>query len=62
MSINTDPPMLLSARTDRTTSRAIRKFRPDIEGLRAVAVTLVVLSPPELGLSGRIRWASTSSS
>jgi peptidoglycan/LPS O-acetylase OafA/YrhL len=41
-------PALLSARHDRATPRVIRKFRPDIEGLRAVAVTLVVLS--HLGL------------
>jgi len=47
-----DPPVLLSARTDRTASRAIRKFRPDIEGLRAVAVTLVVLSHLGLGCPG----------
>jgi peptidoglycan/LPS O-acetylase OafA/YrhL len=43
-----DPPALRSARRDRTAPRAIRKFRPDIEGLRAVAVILVVLS--HLGL------------
>jgi peptidoglycan/LPS O-acetylase OafA/YrhL len=41
-------PALRSARYDRATPQAIRKFRPDIEGLRAVAVTLVVLS--HLGL------------
>jgi peptidoglycan/LPS O-acetylase OafA/YrhL len=41
-------PALLSARSDRATPRAVRKFRPDIEGLRAVAVVLVVLS--HLGL------------
>ena len=52
MSIKMDPPVLLSARTDRTASRAIRKFRPDIEGLRAVAVTLVVLSHLGLGCPG----------
>jgi len=52
MSIKIDPPMLLSARTDRTTTRAVRKFRPDIEGLRAVAVTLVVLSHLRLGFPG----------
>ena len=52
MSIKIDPPLLLSARTDRTTSRVIRKFRPDIEGLRAVAVTLVVLSHLGLGFPG----------
>jgi len=44
--------MLLSARTDRSTTREIRKFRPDIEGLRAVAVTLVVLSHLGLGFPG----------
>ena len=43
-----DPAQLLSARHDRAAPRVIRKFRPDIEGLRAVAVTLVVLS--HLGL------------
>jgi peptidoglycan/LPS O-acetylase OafA/YrhL len=43
-----DPPALRSARHDRAAPRVIRKFRPDIEGLRAVAVTLVVLS--HLGL------------
>lgn len=32
--------------------RAIRKFRPDIEGLRAVAVTLVVLAHLALGFPG----------
>src|SRR6266446_2441116 len=52
MSIKTGPPVLLSARIDRTTTRAIRKFRPDIEGLRAVAVTLVVLSHLGLGFPG----------
>ena len=52
MSIKIAPPMLLSARTDRTTTRAVRKFRPDIEGLRAVAVTLVVLSHLGLGFPG----------
>ena len=43
-----DSPALRSARQDRTAPRAVRTFRPDIEGLRAVAVTLVVLS--HLGL------------
>lgn len=52
MSIKIDPPMLLSARRDRATTRVIRKFRPDIEGLRAVAVTLVVLSHLGLGSPG----------
>src|SRR5260370_22074889 len=52
MSIKIDPPMLLSARRDRATTRVIRKFRPDIEGLRAVAVTLVVLSHLGLGFPG----------
>jgi peptidoglycan/LPS O-acetylase OafA/YrhL len=52
MSIKMDPPTLLSARTDRTTTRVTRKFRPDIEGLRAVAVTLVVLSHLGLGFPG----------
>jgi peptidoglycan/LPS O-acetylase OafA/YrhL len=41
-------PPLRSARDDRSTPGPVRKFRPDIEGLRAVAVTLVVLS--HLGL------------
>ena len=53
MSLKTAPPILLSARTDRSTTRVIRKFRPDIEGLRAVAVTLVVLSHMGLGVSNR---------
>ena len=52
MSLKTAPPILLSARTDRSTTRVIRKFRPDIEGLRAVAVTLVVLSHLGLGFPG----------
>ena len=41
-------PPLRSARHDQAKPGAVRKFRPDIEGLRAVAVTLVVLS--HLGL------------
>ena len=52
MSTKLVPPVLLSARTDRSTTRGIRKFRPDIEGLRAVAVTLVVLSHLGLGCPG----------
>ena len=42
-------PSLRSARHDRSTPGAVRTFRPDIEGLRAVAVTLVVLT--HLGLA-----------
>jgi peptidoglycan/LPS O-acetylase OafA/YrhL len=45
-------PALLSARTDRSAPRPVRKFRPDIEGLRAIAVTLVVLSHLRLGFPG----------
>jgi peptidoglycan/LPS O-acetylase OafA/YrhL len=45
-------PPLLSARTDRSVPRPVRKFRPDIEGLRAIAVTLVVLSHLGLGFPG----------
>jgi peptidoglycan/LPS O-acetylase OafA/YrhL len=45
-------PPLRSARDDRSTPGAIRKFRPDIEGLRAVAVTLVVLDHLGLGFPG----------
>jgi peptidoglycan/LPS O-acetylase OafA/YrhL len=52
MSTTLGAPALLSARTDRSTARAIRKFRPDIEGLRAVAVTLVVLAHLGLGFPG----------
>jgi peptidoglycan/LPS O-acetylase OafA/YrhL len=36
----------------RTTPRSVRTFRPDIEGLRAVAVTLVVLNHLDFGFSG----------
>ncbi len=36
----------------RDVPRTVRKFRPDIEGLRAIAVTLVVLSHLSLGFSG----------
>jgi len=43
---------LLSARADRDKPRAVRKFRPDIEGLRAVAVISVVLSHLALGFPG----------
>ncbi len=52
MSTTLEAPALLSARTDRLTPRDIRKFRPDIEGLRAIAVTLVVLSHLGLGFPG----------
>ena len=52
MSAKTDLPSLLSARADRAKSRDVRKFRPDIEGLRAVAVTLVALSHLGLALPG----------
>ena len=52
MSVKTDLPSLLSARADRAKSRDVRKFRPDIEGLRAVAVTLVALSHLGLALPG----------
>ena len=52
MSTQLDAPALLSARTDRSAPRVVRKFRPDIEGLRAVAVTLVVLSHLGLGFPG----------
>jgi peptidoglycan/LPS O-acetylase OafA/YrhL len=51
MSTKTDSP-LLAARTDRSVPRVVRKFRPDIEGLRAVSVTLVVLSHLSLGFPG----------
>ncbi len=37
---------------DSPARRGIRKFRPDIEGLRAVAVTLVVLAHLGLGFPG----------
>ncbi|MDP9220051.1 MAG: acyltransferase [Actinomycetota bacterium] len=43
---------LRSARLDRDLPRIVRRFRPDIEGLRAVAVTLVVLSHLGLGFPG----------
>jgi peptidoglycan/LPS O-acetylase OafA/YrhL len=36
----------------RDVPRSVRRFRPDIEGLRAIAVTLVVLSHLGLGFSG----------
>jgi peptidoglycan/LPS O-acetylase OafA/YrhL len=52
MSTTLRAPAPLSARTDRSTARVIRKFRPDIEGLRAVAVTLVVLAHLGLGFPG----------
>jgi peptidoglycan/LPS O-acetylase OafA/YrhL len=52
MSTTLGAPALLSARTDRSTARVTRKFRPDIEGLRAVAVTLVVLAHLGLGFPG----------
>src|ERR1700753_3758083 len=48
----------LNARTlseipaQRDIPRTVRRFRPDIEGLRAIAVTLVVLSHLGLGFSG----------
>jgi peptidoglycan/LPS O-acetylase OafA/YrhL len=52
MSTKLETPALLSARTDRSARQAIRRFRPDIEGLRAVAVTVVVLSHLHLGFPG----------
>jgi peptidoglycan/LPS O-acetylase OafA/YrhL len=48
----TDLPTLRSARRDRAEPPAVRKFRPDIEGLRAVAVGLVVLSHLHLVFPG----------
>ena len=45
-------PPLRSARHDRARPGTVRKFRPDIEGLRAVAVTLVVLSHLSLVFPG----------
>jgi peptidoglycan/LPS O-acetylase OafA/YrhL len=45
-------PHLRSARVDRVAPREPRRFRPDIEGLRAVAVTTVVVSHLSLGLPG----------
>jgi len=52
MSTRAQASALLSARTDRGAPRPVRKFRPDIEGLRAVAVTLVILSHLGLGCPG----------
>ncbi len=45
-------PPLRSARGDRSAPREVRRFRPDIEGLRAVAVTVVVVSHLGLALPG----------
>jgi peptidoglycan/LPS O-acetylase OafA/YrhL len=52
MSTRLDVAQPISARTDRFKPRGIRKFRPDIEGLRAVAVILVVLAHLHLGFPG----------
>jgi len=43
---------LRKASADRWGTAPVRRFRPDIEGLRAVAVTLVVLSHVGLGFPG----------
>jgi peptidoglycan/LPS O-acetylase OafA/YrhL len=51
MTITLEAP-LRSARTDRAGRPSVRQFRPDIEGLRAVAVTAVVLSHLGLGFPG----------
>jgi peptidoglycan/LPS O-acetylase OafA/YrhL len=45
-------PAPIPAPAKRDVPRGVRRFRPDIEGLRAVAVTLVVLSHLGLGFSG----------
>jgi peptidoglycan/LPS O-acetylase OafA/YrhL len=50
MSLTLDAPH--PVREDPTTPRRVRTFRPDIEGLRAVAVLLVVLSHLGLGFPG----------
>jgi peptidoglycan/LPS O-acetylase OafA/YrhL len=50
MSLTLDAPQ--PTRDDRVTPRPLRSFRPDIEGLRAVAVLLVVLSHLGLGFPG----------
>ena len=52
MTVKTVPPAHASAHMDRTAPRTVRKFRPDIQGLRAFAVTLVVLSHLGMGFPG----------
>lgn len=45
-------PRLMDARVDRAIPKPIRRFRPDIEGLRAIAVLSVVFSHLGLGFPG----------
>jgi peptidoglycan/LPS O-acetylase OafA/YrhL len=52
VTVKTVPPAHASAHMDRTAPRTVRKFRPDIQGLRAFAVTLVVLSHLGMGFPG----------